>query len=397
VYAPVIQKNFFYEQDKAYLGTQGDPANYLDLMKKEGRVINYIGLFYIASHIKSSNSTKAVRLIGVIGMALFASVMWETFKRFGFRSDHAFLMSALICTLPAMQISFLWINCITYIYGAWLASLSGLIIFNVLRNEENKGRTYKIIGVVASIILLVISLSIYQSTAMMYWAIGVIFCLTADNYDFLKKYWRLLVKYFLVGFISIIIYYIIFIKIVPLAMNVPIERASLIPIHRIPVKLAKFIMIPLKNALNLWNVYPTFTLAIFVSVIIFYGIKLNLLPELKEKNQFLASKYLQKYYVIFVLLILSYLPSLIVPETAYYYRTLLPFGAALSILFCFALINIAEFDGFVPKFSAESRKTFITVLLTVLVIITAIMSHYNAINWFSSAQLDVNLWEMYGF
>jgi len=121
------------------------------------------------------------------------------------------------------------------------------------------------------------------------------------------------------------------------------------------------------------------------------------LPEIKEEKQFFASNYLQKYYVIFILLILSNLPSLIVAETVYFYRTLLPFGAALTVLFCFALFNIVEFTRFLPNFSAESRKTIITVLLTVLFIVTALLARYNAIHWFSPAQLDVNIWERYGY
>lgn len=398
VYAPVIQKNFFYEQDKAYLGPQGEPVKMMNIALKEGRILNAYYLYYLGSYVKSSNSTKKVRYVGVIGIALFASVMWAVFKRFRFRSDHAFLMSALICTLPAMQFSFLYLNCISYIYSAWLASLSALIMFNVIYNEETKGRTYKITGVLTSIILMVASHSLYQSNAMMYWAIGVIFCLTGDNHDFFKKYQRPLVKYFLVGLISMAIYYIVFMKIVPHAMNISMdERTSFVPFNMIPMKFAKFIFIHLKHALNLWNVYPAFTFAIFISAIILYGIRLNLLPEIKEEKQLLASSFLQKYYVIFILLILSNLPSLIVPETAFYYRTLLPFGTALTVLFCFALFNIVEFPRFLPNFSAGSRKTIITALLTVLFIVTALLARYNAVHWFSPAQLDVNIWEMYGY
>ena len=65
----------------------------------------------------------------------------------------------------------------------------------------------------------------------------------------------------------------------------------------------------------------------------------------------------------------------------------------LSILFCYGLIKIVEFLKFIPKLSAESRKTVITASLTVLVIVTALLARYNATHWQSPNQLDIYLWE----
>lgn len=396
VYAPVIQKDFYYKEDYTLLKEvkeASDPATVKDMAIKEGRIANGFMLFYLWTHARDSKSMKAMRLVGIIGMSLFASVIWAILKKFRFRADHSFLMSLLICTLPCPQIYILSIMCINFTYGALLSSLSALIVFHVICKEGNKGGTYEIIGALTAIFLLVTSLTIYQSAAMMYWATGIIFVLAGDNYDYLKKYHRPLIKYFFIGFISIIIYYLVFLKIVPFIMNFPSDRASLITINKIPVKLIKFLIIPFKNAINLWNIYPSYKFAFFVSMIIFSEIIIGLLQAIKEKKQFLASTYYQKYFLILCLLILSYLPNLIVAENAYTYRTLISIGSSLSLLFCFGLVNIVEFFKFTPKFSAQSRNTAITVLLTLLVIVTAFMARYNATHWQSPNQLDIYIWE----
>lgn len=393
MYAPVFQKNFYYRDDYVLLRPVGEPAAIMDeAIKSDGRLLNGIMAFYLWGHARSSNSANTMRLVAIIGMALFASVIWATLKRFRVRSDHAFLMSTLVCTLPCSQLLMLSTLYTNFIYSSLLSSLSALILFNVIK-EESRGRTYEIVGVTAAIILLVTSFTIYQSGAMTYWVAGVIFYLTSDTYDFLKKYRRPLIKYFFIGLISMVIYYVVFLKIVPFVMNYSMERANLVAIHQIPVKLIKFIVIPFMNAINLWNIYPTIKFAIFISMIIFSDIIISLLQAIKEKKQFLLRNFRQKYSLILCLLILSYLPSLIVEENAYDYRTLLSPGAALSILFCFGLINIVEFFKFIPNFSAESRKTIITVLLTILVIVTTFQARHNALTWPSSYQLDIQLWE----
>lgn len=395
IYAPVIQKDFFYQIDYIYLKAHGDgePATLFDVAFHEGRVVNGIFLSYISSYIRSHNSTKVMRLVGIIGMALFASVIWAILKQSRLGSVHAFLISILICTLPCIQMCVLYMNDIPYIYSALLSSLSALIIFNVICKNDIKRRKHEIIGVLTAIFLLVTSLTIFQSAAMMYWAFGVIFILTEENNDFFKKYHRPLAKYFFIGLVSIAIYFLVFIKIVPFIMNMPNERGKLLTFHQLPVKLAKFIIIAFNNAINLWNIHPNYISTIFFGLIILTGIIISLIPASKEKKQFLVRNCRQKYFLIFCLLILSYLPSLIIAENAYTYRTLISFGAALCILFCLGVENIVEFFKFIPNFSPELRKTTVTVLLTSLVIVTALMARYNAVHWQSPVQPDIYIWE----
>jgi hypothetical protein len=220
-------------------------------------------------------------------------------------------------------------------------------------------------------------LSIFQPTAMMYWTMGVIYFLAGNNYDFSKKECRLIImKYFFVGLVSIMIYAIISLKIIPFLTDVPVARGELVGIRYFHHKIKWFMTFPFKNAVNLWNIYPTFQSTIIISVIVFIGIIFGLLQEIKEKKTIFSS-YFQKYFLIACLIIMSYFPNLIIRYNAYPYRTLTSLAAAMSVLFCFGLINIVESFRFAPNFSSEVRKKIITILLALLTIVTAFMANNN--------------------
>lgn len=339
VYAPVIQEDLFYKEDRNQsLGHAGDLSNIMDVAIKEGRYGYAYLLYHLMGHTRSSGSTKVMRLFGILGTALFASVIWTILRRCRFRADHALLISALICTLPTIQLYIVWIVITSYIVSALLSSLSALIMINIIYEEKTNDRRHETIKTITAITLFVASLTIHQTTAMMYWTAGLIAFLTWDNYDFLNKYKSSLVKYFFVGFVSIAIYYVVCIKIIPLAMNFSVARSDFVSVNEIPVKLIKVIIIPFNNAANLWNVEPTFTLAFFIILFIICGIRVSSLHELKETKQSPTSNYFQKYYLILCLLILSYLPNLIVAEHAYTYRTLISLAASQQLcLYCSAL------------------------------------------------------------
>lgn len=380
VYAPVIQTGYFYLDDYFYF--KPHKASLSDFMVeafREGRILEGPFLYILSTNIKSSESTKSIRFIGIIGIALFASVIYTIFKRCQFRADHAFLISTLICTLPPLQTLASWMIVIPSIYSALLSSLSALLVFNVVFKEENKGRAYTIIWVLTVIVLLVIALSLNQPPAMMYWAMGVIYFL---NYDFSKKECRQhVIRYFSVGLISIVIYYVIVIKLIPFIMNFSMYRGNLVPILLIPLRFIWFLTGPLMKTMNLWNANPTFKFAIFIGAIIFVGIIFSLLQEMKEKKQFLAINYLKKYFLISSMVLLSYFPKLMVIEPTYanqqtyWNRTLISLAPAISILFFLGLINIVEFFKFIPNFSAELRKMVVTVLLTILAVVAAFSAH----------------------
>jgi hypothetical protein len=208
----------------------------------EGRVLEGPLLYKLSTFIKSSESTKRIRLIGIAGIALLASVMYAVFKRSRYRSDHAFLMSASICTLPFIQIFVSWMIIIPSIYSALLSSFSALLLFNVLSENDEKPKS---INLLLNSRYLAGHCFKHKSTACnVLLAMGVVFFLSGDNCDLKKERRQTVIRYFIVGLISIVIYYLIFIKLVPFIMNTSLNRDNVIPLKQMPLRLIWFIRGP---------------------------------------------------------------------------------------------------------------------------------------------------------
>jgi hypothetical protein len=379
VYAPVIQTAYLYQDDWGFFKPGGRSIEFcMDYTIMQGRELSGVFLYIISNLFTSIEFSKTIRLISIIGLSLFAFVIYGILKRCRFRSDHAFLMSTLISLLPSSQIIVSWAVCIPYFFSAAMSSLSALICFDITSKKINKGRMHRVIGIATAIILLVAALTIYQPSAMMYWTIGVIFFLARDDCNFSNQEFRqFVIKYFSVGLISIVLYYLFFIKIIPMYINPQlfVKRGALI-LSDVASTPKWFITHPLKRAMNLWNLNTTNNIAILFSAIIFIGIIFNVLREMKENNNISVSNNLIKYFLILTMVILSYLPFIVL-RSGYSYRFMVALTPALSILFCFALINIVEFFSFIPKFSSKSRKILITILLTILTVVAAFSAHNN--------------------
>jgi hypothetical protein len=380
VYAPIVQTPYFYQDDWGVFIPGGRSLGFfVDTGIIQGRILGSFAAYILSNFLNSFDSSKITRFIGIIGLTLFAFITYVIFKRCRFRPAHAFFMSTLICVLPSSQILVSWMVCIPFIFGAAMSSLSALICFDIVSKETTVWQKSRGIGILTAIILLITALNIYQTSAMMYWAMGVIFFLTWNNCSLSKKEFRpLIIKYLLVGLISIALYYLVFIIIIPSYFypHLQTTRGSLRSISDVILILKWFITKPLKHSMNLWNLNQTKYFAIFISTVITVGIILNVWRETKENKDILVRTYFTKYFAISTMVILSFLPHLVVHSVSSY-RFMIALTPALSILFCFALINIVEFFGFVPKFSSKMRKAVITILFIILAIVTSLSARNN--------------------
>ena len=378
VYSPAIQIDFLWRLDYGTF-VLGDERKY-DLMHtalRDGRILKGYLWSIMDYYFNSTGSTIMLRLSSITVLSLLAYVTYKIFRISRLRTEHAFLISILICLLPALQIMVIGIILSPYIYSALLSSLSALILFNSTSDHESKKRTKVALEVLSAIILFVAALCLFQPSAMMYFAAGVIFFILGNNVDFSKKGPLLhLIKYFITGFASIGIYNIVGMKIIPFITNVPLARGAFLPMESIHHKLKWFTIIPFKVSLNLWNIYPTNIIAYFVGGIIICGITISILRETKDKKTPLSIS-IQKYFILVCLVMLSFFPNLVIEKNVSAYRTLLSLSAILAMLFCFGIINIVDFLKSPLNFSSETRNRVITISLIVLVIITAFLSHNN--------------------
>lgn len=384
-YAPIVQTAFLWTDDYIYFKPGGRTLEFcLDREMKQGRILNGLSVYALSKTYQSIDSTKTIHFIGIVGLTFFAYVLYVIFKRCRFRSDHSFFMSLLICMLPSSQIIVAWMVCTTYTYSAALSSIAAMIMLDYSSGKSDQRKVNKIAKQVSAVILMIIALNLYQSTAMMYWAVGVIYFLTRKNCNYMdKEFRRYTVTFFFIGLFSMAFYYLIFIKIIPTYFYPAIEvTRGAVKTLTFKSTVLWFIARPLKHALNLWYMKPNLIVTLLVSTVIITGIRLNILRERREIENIATSSFVTKYLLITLLIILTYL-HLILVISAIGYRNMVAISPALSMLLFFAIFNIVEYFNSIPSFSSRTRNTIITVFFVVLTVVTGI-SAYNNLNNFAA-------------
>ncbi len=388
-YLPVIQFNYLFMDDYAFVKTDADHEKslYEEIIdrSRDGKLIYGIFLHAISNYIKYDN---LIRLLGIIGLSFLSFVIYAFLGIYQIKKIHAFIISILVCTLPSFQLFVAWMVTFPYIYSAILSFTAGLILFKVLSNKDNGGLRHQASSFFIIIVLLVTALHIYQPTAMFYWAMGIIPLLVLKDEDF-KDGWRLpFIAFFLTGVVSLAIYFLS-VKILHHIFSVGFPgRGKLIAITNIPLKLNWFIHCPFNYALNLWNIFPTYKIAGVVGIIIIGIFLSNFLQVLKkEKWRSLLWNHCQKIILIIIILFLSYLPNLLIVDNIPVYRTLVSLETAICFLLYFGFVSLSDFFRFIPGFSPHIKDRAITTFLLILAVIAIYHSHNN-INDFAILQTN---------
>jgi hypothetical protein len=396
-YIPVVLTHFFYVDDYFWVLPNSSRQQLYDHLFLgsigTGRALagyfEYI-IFNGVQYLQPTEFDSAIRIVSIIGIVLLAYVLFLIFKTNRVSTKYAFIASILICTLPAFQVFVSWIILIFAIYGTILSALAGLISFKAVFTESRRSFQFRAIAIFTAVFLLVNSLHFYQPVAMFYWSLALIpLCMLRDQ-DLIKRWKAPFIVYFSVGFVSLIIHFII-IKIVNVIMGLgPFgSRTGFLPLTEsaISMKIKWFLVSPLVNSLNLWNISPTFILGGIVSIIILAGILLSLrravLQAVKERAFNLIWNHFQKIILIIIILPLNLLPSLLVTESWATYRTIISLEASICILFFFGLMNIEEFLQSVTMLSEKLRKMIMPVMLTVLTVFVVYSAHGNVKKYFA--------------
>jgi hypothetical protein len=407
IYAPAIQHHFVTFADYVFIwsshGKSAQQNSFISFMHSqpyEGRFLD--NLYYYVTYnqyinpLKSISPANIVRLIGVLGIGLFAIVLYLSFRQFRFRASHAFLLSILICTLPPMwrYASILFV--VHLIYSVLLAAVASLIIFKVFWKENAKS-TNIFIAVIAAIALLFLSMNIYQPTAMVYWSMAIIPLLKTRNENFIVKWRTPIIIYFAVGFSAMAIYFVI-IKAIYYMLSVGLQsRSGFISSQDIYNQLKWFVNIPLYFASNLWNVNKSSATSIFVLATISAGALssiMRLLVQCQESanNLNIIWNAICRYSLIFTLIPLSYLPLLIVKfydmQPYAYHRTLIGLEMVIVILLYWSILSIIHTLKPPSKFPEGLQNKVITVGLVIMALTTALISNYYIERYFARFSSD---------
>ncbi|MDI3262615.1 MAG: hypothetical protein QJR11_07385 [Fulvimonas sp.] len=287
-------------------------------MIESGRVI--YAIFFIAFKVISNiNDFVWFRILSILGIATL-TLLFATHLREEKRLPIAFCIGIplLIGCMPALQIYAAWATCAPH---AWAAVLAGLS-FRSLDSQKK----------LTPLILLIVSLFLYQPSTMMFWVFA------AAKWIPGKENKKILKKEFLTALIfmaiAMFIDYIIAKWLPLLLFHTPNSFDRVKVSLDFFAKLRWFIREPLVSALNFSGIKGDVTLAIISGIFIFSGfVHLYRLKILSK----------EKFILAILLIPLSYLPNLIVNENWASYRTQIALTSLFTLYAGLALLGWLHF------------------------------------------------------
>ena len=200
--------------------------------------------FYIVFHILPTDmaSLAWLRFFALIGLVLFAALLFLWLKSHHWPSWAAFAIPCCIACSPPFILYVAWATCSLFPFGAFLAGLSYVCL--ECWRKDNQWSWFAL-----SIALLWVSLGIYQPTAMMFWLFAAVRWLSFTHCD--RSSMRAIGVDVAAAFLAIALAYLTFFKGLPNLLDIaPSGRSALVskPLH----KLWWFINEPLPMSAHSW-------------------------------------------------------------------------------------------------------------------------------------------------
>ncbi|HEU5382381.1 MAG TPA: glucosyltransferase domain-containing protein [Ktedonobacteraceae bacterium] len=305
---------------------QGSLYGYYVQLVTYGRPVYALLAQMAFSPMSSIGDLRYLRLIAVIGTGLLAWTFYKALRLAGIRQQYAIVLPLLICTTPPYEVYVGWDDCFCFPYAAVLAG-AALILANSAITKRSSRQGWIRGGI--SLVLLVMAMMIYQPAAMVFvvFVAIVLFCRKASLRSTLLRF----LVYCSMLMIALGIDFIAAKTLPVLLYGAPLAGSRTQLVTDIPAKAGWFFQEPLPDALNLWNLLPKVSIAVFVGVFSFAGLFLFLRGKLIER--------LSKLLIAVVLVPLSYLPNLIVEESWASYRTQAALTALIALYVGLALLG----------------------------------------------------------
>jgi hypothetical protein len=361
IYGPCISTTFAFSDDYSIIWEiKNNHYSDIILFCSEGGRLVYGLYFIIWSFISNINDFVWLRSFCIAGLAALALLFTEEIKEK--TKLPLFLtvgVSALIGLTPSMQVFASWGVCAIQPWAAWIAGLS----YRSLERTNRPIWQSKII----SLFLLLISISIYQPAAMIFWCLAAISWLFTENA-------RSLPKQFFVA-----------LSIMGMAMATDYGLAKLLPeilfstSNSVPrtalatnfiQKILWFINEPLVDAFNFPRIVNDKFYAYWAELFTAIGLLIYFFKH--------RSFIFWKIFLVLALIPLTYLPNLLVQENWVSYRTQI----ALT-----TLVVIYEVMAVVGWLSLFRLKKYIPVVILMAVIICGWQAHRHVVTEFAKPQV----------
>ena len=319
-----------YVQAYAYSSDRGMMASYLRRMfYSVGRPIDGALKEAFLSHVYYIRDFAWIRLVGLVGLLFFVIILfWILNKILTLSPFESSLLVLLLVFIPSLSLYVAWAQYFDAPYGLIMASLAAYLGRAVLKS--NISRMRKVIGCIASLLLLLGASFIHQSVAMYYWV--VVACdLFLENGIILKQK---LVHFFAYGINWLISMSVSFAFLKLWAALEPGAASRGALVSDVVGKVKWFFSTVIVGSLNFNFLTQSNLLALTLIIIIALGLWLYFQKGVIAK--------LVGIVIFVVLVLLSYFPNLVIAESWASYRTQVAITSMFILFIYIALKSLVN-------------------------------------------------------
>lgn len=311
-----IFKDYIFLDANEYLWTASRNADFLNEFIEGGRfLLGFICKFIYGFLCNTISDLKWVRLVSLLGCILFSIQIFSYLLKLKMRIYESALFAFLTLSIPSFSVYYGWSATSEIPFLLNINFFSGVLLMRFLNKKKNKFLNYFV-----SIVLVVISLCIYQSAVTIFIAPFIFYSILTKDFS-IKKVFSILI---FIG-LSFSLYFIIF-KLSLDWYNLEASNRASLDLLKLPIKIAKFYLKDMRMLLP----SSAFIVSPIVFLIIGTSCFLGFLYNFYQKR----TKIPQFYFFIFFLILvlpLMYSPNLLSPQDFFCSRAIAP--SAIVILF----------------------------------------------------------------
>jgi hypothetical protein len=370
-YAPALVVPYAFADDYAYLGDslQGHLSqSEVALQIQWGRPTVGFLLQLAFGLMRDIGDLRYLRLVGVIGVALLAWLLYRALLAAGLARAWALVIPLIICAMPPFQVYVGFAETALNVFAALLGGVALLTADRALdtwQRTEHQRWLSLLLGL-AAVGLVLLGLTLYPPATMVFWVFAAIRLFMVERS--LVEVARRFVAYLVCMVIAFAGEYVLM-KI--LALWVTFGHVSVTDFMHavlstqpsgdsrtavVQDKLGKviwFVREPLVNALNLGKLPPTARMALIVGVLIMFGLLLYMRGGPWTR--------LGKLAVALAIVPLSYAPNLLAAENWASYRTEAGLTALVALYACLAFLG--SMRAAEARLKLDSRRLCTATLL----------------------------------
>jgi len=331
-----------------------------------GRPTNAMLTDLAASGLNGIGDLRYLRLVSITGIGLLAWSLYRVLVRSGWNRTQSACLAAIVCTLPSFQVH---ASSAMLAFSALAAVASGAALLLADRAYDERSLATRGGFWVGSVVLFLLALTIYQTSAMFFWVFGVIVLFKPAST--ISSVLRRCLWYAAASGVGLVLGFLMYrisvTRYGPLLSN---GRSSLT--HDPVEKMLWFVRRPLMDALNLENLIAHPWVAVTVGILITGGLLHYFRGATKERALLLA--------LAACIIPLSYLPNLVVAENWSSYRTQF---ALTSVIAVYSFLAV---QGYSARLSFLVTPRALTAGLGLAAAIGILLAAYNVTVYFAVPQ-----------